>query len=164
MGVMGMALRGACRFGLGLARGRLRRVFLLVGLVFATLPAGSALADTPIGQTGGDPTARCAGPIERADTNYAVPPGGGVITSFSFESSPRNAGQQLDFLVLRPRGGSDYTVVGKSGPVTLAGTGVETFSLKPNPGPFAVQAGDILGLWFPGALNGCVRDSGAGGE
>jgi hypothetical protein len=163
MGVFGMLFSWARGFGLVLARGRVRRVLLLVGLVFAALPAGSALADTTIGQTGGEPTTRCAGPIVRADTHYVVPPGGGVITSFSFQSSSRNTGQQVDFLVLRPAGGSHYTVVGKSGLVTLAGTGLETFPANELPGPFAVQGGDILGLWYPGVLNGCVRDTDAGG-
>ena len=55
-----------------------------------------------------------------------------------------NAGQQLDFVVLHPVGmGSNYTVVGKTGLVTLAGTGaVETF-----PGQHSRSAGDILGFW-----------------
>ena len=38
----------------------------------------------------------------KADVTYAVPPGGGTITSFSFESVSDKAGQQLDFLVLHP--------------------------------------------------------------
>jgi hypothetical protein len=85
-----------------------------------------------------------------ADTTYVVPPGGGFITSFSFQSGPGNEGQQLDFLVLRPTGGGNYTVIGQTGLVTLTGTTVETF-----PASIAVQGGDILGLWYsrgcPGA-------------
>jgi hypothetical protein len=105
----------------GLAR--VRRLLLLVGVAFAALPVGSALADTTIGQVGGDPDASCPGPVVLADTNYVVPAGGGVITSFSFQST--GSGQQVDFLVLRPTGGGSYTVVGETGPVTL-GTGLQT--------------------------------------
>jgi hypothetical protein len=116
--------------------------------------AAPALADTTIGQTGGDAGVTCTGdPILRADTNYVVPSGGGTITSFSFQSVASNAGQQLDFLVLRPAGGSNYTVVGKTNLVTLAGTGaVETFAAN-----IAVQGGDILGFWHPGELQACLR-------
>ena len=141
-----MVLREARRFGLVLARGRLRRVLLLAGLVFAVLPAGSALADTTIGQTGGALGIPCpAGDAVIGDTNYVVPPGGGRITSFSFQSFPQhNEGQQLDFLVLRQAGGSDYTVVGESGLETLAGSGdVESFRAS-----IAVKGGDILGVWL----------------
>jgi hypothetical protein len=140
-----MVLRGAYRFGLVLARGRGRRVLLLAGLVFAAVPAGSALADTTIGQTGFDLGVPCPNAdAVIGDTNYVVPPGGGTITSFSFQSAPEhNAGQQLDFLVLRQAGGSNYTVVGESGIETLAGTGdVESFRAS-----IAVKGGDILGVW-----------------
>jgi Ca2+-binding RTX toxin-like protein len=115
--------------------------------------AAPALADTTIGQTGGDPDA-CEGPILRADRTYVVPDGGGTITYFSFESNLSIAGRQLDFLVLRPAGGSNYTVVGKTGLVTLKGTGLETFPVN-----IRVQGGDILGLWIPGLLAYCVRDA-----
>jgi hypothetical protein len=145
---------------------RARRLLLLAGLVFAALPAGSALADTTIGQTGGDPD-ECVGPIARADTNYLVPAGGGQIIDFSFESNsaspgggfPGNAGQQLDFLVLRPAGGSNYTVVGKTGLVTLRGTGLNTFPVN-----IPVQGGDILGVWHPSDLAYCLRSTASGGE
>jgi hypothetical protein len=74
----------------------------------------------------------------------------GLISSFSFQLDSRNTGQQLDFLVLRPaRDENSYTVVGKSGLVTLAGTGLETFTVNP---PIAVQLGDFIGFWHPGLL------------
>jgi hypothetical protein len=97
-----------------------------------------------------------------ADVTYVVPSGGGTITSFSFASIADSAGQQLDFLVLRPAGGSNYTVVGKTGLVTLAGTGaVESF-----PANIAVQAGDILGFFLSSPnFRDCVRAVvGGGGE
>jgi hypothetical protein len=140
---------------------RLRRT--AIALATAALATGAlaapALADTTIGQTGGDAGLRCGGQTVRADTNYVVPSGGGTITSFSYGSVAANAGQQLDFLVLRPAGGSNYTVVGKTGLVTLAGTGaVETFAAN-----IAVQEGDILGFWSPGDLQACLRSVATGG-
>jgi Ca2+-binding RTX toxin-like protein len=131
-----------------------RAALALATATLATLAlAAPALADTTIGQTGGDPDA-CEGPILRADRTYVVPDGGGTITYFSFESNLSIAGRQLDFLVLRPAGGSNYTVVGKTGLVTLRGTGLETFPVN-----IRVQGGDILGLWIPGLLAYCVRDA-----
>jgi hypothetical protein len=159
-----MVLGGSRRFGLVLARGRVRRVLLLAGLVFATLPAGSALADITIGQTGG--SLSCGRPFTPfVDSNYVVPSGGGRITSFSYLSDSGDAGAQVDFLVLRhqgpgPGGGAIYTVVGKTGVVTLKGTGLETF-----PANIAVQSGrggrlvESIGLATIGQsdLDNCLR-------
>jgi hypothetical protein len=132
----------------------LRRTALLALLVLAALPASTAFADTTVGQAGAVDGVGCGGPGAFADTSYVVPPGGGFITSFSFQSVPTNANTQLDFLVLRPVGGSTYQVIGKTGLVTLAGTGVETFS---PPAPIAVRGGDILGWWAPSDLGHCLR-------
>ena len=132
---------------------------LVAGLTLAALPAAPALA-VPVGQTGGDGIAVCpVGDVVRADLTYVVPAGGGTITSFSFESSAGNAGYQLDFMVLRPTGGNTYTVVGKTGVVTLQGTGLETFGAD-----IAVQGGEIIGFWqAPGNLAACGRFGGAEG-
>jgi hypothetical protein len=128
--------RVACRGTL------IRLTIAMTAAVCVGLPAAPALAAT-IGQTGSSAGANCAQGVV-ADTSYVVPSGGGTITSFSFESVAANAGQQLDFLVLRPTGGSDYTVIGKTGLQTLAGTGaVETFAAS-----IPVQSGDILGFWL----------------
>lgn len=136
---------------------RARRLLLMAGVVFTALPAGSALADTTIGQVGG--RAGCVNPFSTgamyADLGYRVPSGGGRITSFSFQSEPIMASYQVDFLVLRPAGGSNnYTLVGKTGLVTLKGTGLETFPVTPT---ISVQPGDILGFWFSTALADCYR-------
>jgi hypothetical protein len=130
---------------------RARRLLLLAGLVFAALPAGSALADTTIGQTGGVPGNGCFGGILFGDRNYVVPSGGGTITSFSFQSTSASTGEQLDFVVLRPLPGPRYLVVGKTGVVTLNGTGHETFSAN-----ISVAHGDILGFWTF-ELHNCYR-------
>ena len=133
--------------------GRVRRLLLLVGFVFVALPAGSALADTTIGQAVGIAGSTCEGGGVDADATYVVPAGGGTITSFSFQSTAANVGEQLDFLVLQHVSGTTYQVVGKTGLKTLAGTGaVETFSTS-----ISVQAGQIIGLWFPGTLHTCER-------
>jgi len=94
-----------------------------------------------------------------------VPAGaGGTITSFSFRSKSSNSGQKVDFLVLRPAGGLNYTVVGTAGQVTLSGTtGVVNV-----PASISVQAGDILGFWVPAAgLSNCAAQAsvpGGGGD
>jgi hypothetical protein len=132
-------------------------LLLMAGMVFAAFPAGSALADTTIGQVGGH--AGCVNPYSTgalyADLGYRVPSGGGRITSFSLQSEPVMASYQVDFLVLRPASGSNnYTLVGKTGLVTLKGTGLETFPVTP---PISVRAGDVLGFWFSTGLADCYR-------
>lgn len=140
---------------------RLRRILLGVGVVFATLPVGSALADTTIGQAEGSAICTPLDGATFADTNYAVSAGGGTITSFSVleMSAFGNPGEQLDFLALRPVTGGTYAVVGKTGLVTLTGTGFETF-----PANIPVHAGDILGYWSNAfGLNNCLRPVTSGG-
>jgi uncharacterized repeat protein (TIGR01451 family) len=161
-----MVFSGARRFGGLLAR--VWRVLLLSGLVFAALPVGSALADTTIGQVGASaPSAQnqyagTCGPGVFADTTYVVPSSGGVINSFSFDSSPYSANDQRDFLVLRGSGGS-YKVIGKTGLVTLLGIGLQTIPVN-----IPVQSGDILGFYQPGPSNtfhwDCNRSASDGGS
>ena len=141
--------------------GRVRRLLVLVGLVFVALPVGSALADTTIGQTGG--AGICIPPPTGgvwADTNYVVPTGGGMINSFSFQSDGSNAGQKFDFLVLQPVSGTTYKVVGKTGLQTLAGTvGVVNFPVS-----IPVHGGEILGFWIGGGVANCGRSVSGSGE
>jgi hypothetical protein len=155
--VFGVMFSGARGFGVLLAGARVRRVLLLAGLVLVALPAGSALAKT-IGRTGGK--VGCPAESAYGDTNYVVPSGGGTITSFSFRSDSSNTGGQLVFFVLRPAGSGSYKVVGKTGLVTLAGTGLETF-----PANISVRAGDILGFWPKGQVgfSNCARKVSSGG-
>jgi hypothetical protein len=121
-------------------RVRWRAPLAVVVLGLAVSVAGEASAAT-VGATGiGGPDCGAVGVF--ADSSYTVPSGGGTVTAFSFDSTAANAGQNLDFLVLRPAGGNNYQVVGSTGSVTLAGTGVETF-----PAAVQAQAGDILGFW-----------------
>src|SRR3954452_13736753 len=96
--------------------------------VLAALAAGapaSAAAST-IGHTGFVPSDCPPGMIQAEDSYAAIGPG--TITSFSTQTSSRTGGEQVDFLVLRPTSPGNYTVVGKSGTVTLNATGaVQTF-------------------------------------
>jgi hypothetical protein len=142
---------------------RVRRVLLAMGVAFAVLPVGSALAGT-IGQVGSGEACSEAVSAVWLDASYAVPPGGGTITSFSFQADSSNAGQQVDFVVLSsPASGTSYTVVGTTGLVSLGsptGTTVETF-----PASIPVQAGDVLGFWVSadlGGLSNCLRSPGSG--
>ncbi len=80
--------------------------------------------------------------------------GRGAITSFSFHSSSSDDGVQIEFLALRPVSGTTYKVVGKTALETLAGTGLETFSAS-----ISVQAGDIIGFWYPELLWNCLHDA-----
>jgi hypothetical protein len=136
---------------------RVRRMLLLLGVAFAALPVGSALADTTVGQTGGGFDCRLIVGSLLVDTNYVVP-SGGLITSFSFQSGEGNAGQRIDFLVLRPGSGGSYSVVGKTFLVTLLGTGLETFAAS---SPIPVHSGDILGYWVNpgGVFTNCAHES-----
>ena len=125
--------------------------------------ANLVTASQTVGQVGGFfQNGPCHFQAVQGDTTYVVP-GRGVITSFSYQSSPQNAGQQLDFLVLTPALNGDYVVTGQTGLVTLkgtpSGTTVETF-----PANIPVRGGEILGLWRPDGLFGCARPvSGTGG-
>ncbi len=127
-------------------------------LALAGTSAGPVLADTTIGQTGapiGCPAAS-TGTFADLSPAYQVPAGGGTITSFSFQSGPGNTGQKLDFLLLRPAGGSNYTVVGQTGLVVLAtSSALETFAAN-----IPAQAGDLLGMWEIGISN-CRRAGGS---
>jgi hypothetical protein len=127
--------------------------------------AAPALADTTIGQTGGDTANTCVGPALRADTHYVVP-AGGWITSFSYESTPVLAPptEELDFLVLRPAQGN-YTVVGRTDVTVVNSGGLEIFGTTVNGGPkdIPVQGGDILGFYVPSSLPVCARSVASGG-
>jgi hypothetical protein len=95
---------------LSLAGARVRFVLLLAGLVFAALPAGSAVADTTVGQTGTPLGFTGFGDgFELVSPGAQIPAGGGTITSFQTQSGPcpflKGA---YDFQVLRPQGSNAY--------------------------------------------------------
>jgi hypothetical protein len=136
----------------------------LVGLAFAALTVGSALADTTVGQVGA-PTnlfAFYAGGDEIVDTSYVVPAGGGTITGFHTQSS--SACQFsfgvvhgiYDFQVLRPQGGNQYLVVGHTGNHTdPCDSQLHSFAVN-----IPAQAGDVLGAYVVTTWVGVLLASG----
>jgi hypothetical protein len=131
---------------------RVLRVLVLVGLVFAALPVGSALANTTVGQTGTPLTAPVwAGGFEEIQ-NSAAMPAAGIVTSFQTQSGSCVAFTGgFDFQVLHPLGGNQYKVLGDTGNQTNPCDG-QFHSYPPLGGPVAVHAGDVLGVDVPGDL------------
>ena len=74
---------------------------------------------------------------------YTVPEGGGVVTSWNHQAPGLDIGfaQTLALQMLRPAGGTQFTVIGQSA--------VETIISGPNSFPtrISVKAGDVLGLY-----------------
>ena len=134
---------------------RVRRVLLVVGLAFAGLPVGSALAATTVGQTGTPVDSRqvlMTGGIERAETG-SVMPGTGTVTSFQFQAgSCTAAAGSFDFQVLRPVGVNQYQVIGNTGTQTNPCDGM----VHSYPVDIAVQAGDILGVYVVSQWEGVI--------
>jgi hypothetical protein len=134
---------------------RVRRVLLVVGLAFAGLPVGSALAATTVGQTGTPVDSRqvlMTGGIERAETG-SVMPGAGTVTSFQFQAgSCTAAAGSFDFQVLRPVGVDQYQVIGNTGTQSNPCDGM----LHSYPVDIAVQAGDILGVYVVSDWEGVI--------
>jgi hypothetical protein len=135
----------------------------LVGIALASCVAlgltgaASALADTTVGATGSTygTSFTCPQGFEYATTSFVVP-SNGVVTSFSMTTVSENAGQQLDFQVLRPEGGTMYMVVGHTGTVTLAGTGgTEMFNAN-----IPTLAGDVLGIYDVTGVTNCISNGG----
>ena len=124
---------------------------LLVTLVLAVPASAATVGSTALAAPG-----PCSGPAPRAlyvAAGYAVP-GAGVISSFGFRTSAPNAGQFLDFKVLRATGATrEYRVIGQSGVTALLADGsVQTVPVA----PIAVQAGDVLGFHLASTqVNGC---------
>jgi hypothetical protein len=129
-----------------------RRALLFVGLMFAALPVGSALADTTVGQTG-TPPSDFVGGFEIVQTSAAMP-AAGVVTSFHFQSSLCNLERgAYDFQVLRPLGGGQYQVLGDTGDQTdPCDSQFHSYSVS-----IPVQAGDVIGVYvvkdWQGLLN-----------
>jgi hypothetical protein len=119
------------------------------GALVAVTPA-QALTLGSTGFTGATNTGACnsMGLVAVAQTgtdaafDYAVPSGGGEITSWSFATLGATASSPYGFLVVRPSG-AGYTIVGGDNEtVPTSVPAIATFSL---PTPILVQAGDLLG-------------------
>lgn len=128
----------------------------LIGLA-TVLPAG-AQAATTLGETSAGPIACGSGftfsEVQHASAGsaYAVPAGGGVITSWS-HFARAGAGQSLKFKVFRLQTVPDYAVVGHSSTEPLMPSQLNTFPTR-----IPVQAGDLLGQVIPGTSSsiGCI--------
>jgi hypothetical protein len=146
------------------SRARRSALLAVAPVLGAAMFATPALAATTIGATASQSTlVGCTGfnSRELGNSTYTVPAGGGVVTGFSFfDSTWSNAGDQLDFQVLRPNSDGTFTVVGHTGLETIGtSNGVDTF-----PANIAAQAGDILGFYSAPQNNvfGCAIYPGQG--
>jgi hypothetical protein len=125
-------------------------------LVLTAIPASAA---TVIGSAVG--TTGCVGNMDMVQettsgVSYAVPTGGGQITSWS--TNAVNIFGPAGLLVWRPTAtAGTYTLVAATTPVALK-AGMNTFTLTT---PIAVQAGDVLGLRTQGSAD-CIQTAGAG--
>jgi hypothetical protein len=139
-----------------------RKLYPLLGLgaALALAVPATASADTTLGTTTqptGSTTEGCTGALgaqigSDAGTPYAVP-APGKITQWQTNTNTDTAGAPLSLLVLRPIGGSSYTVVGvdsESVPNPLPAGGVATFTILT---PLAVDPGDVLGLYSMSGVN-----------
>jgi hypothetical protein len=126
---------------------RIARLLILSLLALGVI-APAASASTTIGQllppyaagSCGASVAQTA--VETGTQSYAVPAGGGVITSWQTQTGP-NAGT-VKLKVFRPTGSPTvYYVVGEDGPRSIAANTSPSFSSGIR---IPVQAGDLLGL------------------
>jgi hypothetical protein len=119
-----------------------------------------------LGATGGNGAADCPADFTWAQDataigspTYAVPAGGGVITSWSHDRGPALATAQLRLKVFRKTAPNTYLTVGQSDFETLADAGVNTFATR-----IRVEGGDILGFRFTAAPISCRRSGSTGDE
>jgi len=131
---------------------------LVVGVVFAVLPGGSALADTAIGigQTG-TPSEALATGDEVVQTDATIPTAG-TVTSFQTQSGSFptcEPGGVYNFQVLRPLGKQQYLVLGDTGHQTDPCDG-QPHSYSSN---ISVQRGDVLGVYVVQTWAGIITDT-----
>jgi uncharacterized repeat protein (TIGR01451 family) len=89
--------------------------------------------------------------------NYAVPSGGGSITSWSFNTSGAKPGTPYSLVVVRPQGPT-YGIVGTDTETVPATGRLATFTLAT---PIAVQGGDLIGAMVQGKSSvGCLFKGG----
>ena len=139
--------------------GKRARIGLLVATVTPALvlPASASGAVT-IGETDSGATLSCPPDFNRVQDStaptspsYAVPAGGGVITSWSHDAAAGLA-SEMRLKVFRKTGASAYLTVGHSLVVPLTSPGLKTFETQ-----ISVQAGDRLGIRTGASLTGCLH-------
>ncbi len=127
---------------------RLVRLLLPVPLILAIF-ATPAAASTTLGQLLPPYAAgSCAGngvvqtAVEPGTNSYAVPAGGGVITSWKTQTATNSGTMKLK--IFRPTGNAgEYFIVGEEGPHNIAANTSPSFSSGVR---IPVQAGDLLGM------------------
>ncbi len=136
-----------------------RIVMCALAAVTTALGLATGVQAGVIGEVGND--VPCGGPLVLVQTassggvTYTIP-SSGVVTSWSFAGGPSGTNQAL--VVLRPAGGSNYTVVGITPTRFVASDQVGTFSAS-----IAVEAGDLVGEWFADGSGNCAHGSGSSG-
>jgi hypothetical protein len=127
-------------------------VWSLIAAIATLTTSASAQALTlgsttvPAGATGETCTATALNLLQTsvdASYLYAVPPGGGTITSWSFNTTGATAGTPYTLIVAQPSG-SGYTVVGTDTELVPASApAVQTYTLAK---PISAGAGDLIGV------------------
>ena len=132
-------------------RERCGRGFALAASLAAlslTASAAPAVASVTLGQleAGNPPPANCNnGPVDQVPVavssgpSYVVPPGGGVITSWSHNAAD-GSGQMFELKIFRNVSGSTFQVVAHDGPRPLTPGTLNTFSVQ-----IPVSGGEIVG-------------------
>jgi hypothetical protein len=146
-----------------LVRGQGRRfhLFALSGLVVALLGGfmvtAAVAAPVTIGQTSASANYVCVQEIDTqsgvaSGAGYAVPAGGGLLTSWStFAGSD---GGVMSLMIFRPTAvAGSYTVVAESPVQTLTASVLNTFTAS-----IALQGGDLIGFWSDGADCGTITN------
>jgi hypothetical protein len=135
---------------------RISRAVVLAVALMVIVPS-VASADTTLGSTtqpSGSTTNIGAGPgtylqVSSASFPVAVPAGGGRITQWSTATAGSAAGATVQLVVLRPAGGTSYTITAvdtRTLPNPLPASGLATFTLAT---PIPVNAGDKIGINTP---------------
>jgi hypothetical protein len=126
----------------------------LISLAFAAL-VSPAMGSTTLGETGSS-TVACDGPASYVQTTtggppvYEIPPGGGVITSWTTLAGL--GGAHVKLAVLRATGEpNQFTTV-----ATSADERLTSFSLNSFATSLPAQAGDVLGLLIISGAHNCV--------
>jgi hypothetical protein len=132
----------------GISKVRLVRSLLLsAAMLLIAVPAagastqvGQLLPPFAAGSCGGNVIVQTT--VETGTTSYAVPAGGGVITSWKTQTGALAGTMKLK--VVRPTGiANQYFIVGQEGPHNIAANTSPTFSAGVR---IPVQAGDLVGM------------------
>ena len=132
-------------------------VVTVLGLLAFAAP--SQATTTQIGEVAPSPAGSCVSAITFVQdqiapgtAGYAVPAGGGVVTSWSINDGPSPGTQTVKLKVFRRTANpAQFTVVGESATETTVNSALNVFSTR-----ISVQAGDIVGLRVVGSGVTCT--------